>query len=358
MANEAQLEILKRGTAIWNAWRESHPDEKIALDGADLSGVDLEGVNLADACLDGANLSSTCLRNALLVRASLQNTNLSDAELAHANLAHAHLFKANLTFADLEGALLPFANMREANFSAANLAGIRAEDADFRYANLSYASVSKAVLSFSDFRHAILIEADMRGANISSINLENANVSLVKYDQHIFCQVLKETGFNLLKLWKRRFDLILDTTIRCKGNHAAACYGSQRFKLFLQDQDFLEEMMETSWGRFWCFIWWMFADCGRSLLRWAVWSALIAHFFAFIYWILGSTQFSMAYLEFNFPNMLYYSIVTFTTLGFGDISPTTTGAAFIVSLEVISGYVMLGGLISIFSGKLSRRSTW
>jgi uncharacterized protein YjbI with pentapeptide repeats len=357
MANQEQVAILKRGTPTWNAWREAHPDMTIDLESADLSGENLEGANLTDARLSGANLSCSCLKKAQLVRASLQNANMANAEMAHANFAHAHLTKANLAFADLEDALVPFADMREVNLSAANLTGARAEDTDFRHANLSHASLKKAVLSFSDFRHTTLIEADLQGANIASINLEGANVSLVKYDRRIFRALLKETGYRLPALWKRRFDFVLNTTIRCKGNHASACYGSQRFKLFLQDQDFLEEMMESLGGKFWCFLWWVFADCGRSLIRWAIWSILIAHLFAFIYWMMGPTFFSMAHLEFNLLNMLYYSIVTFTTLGFGDISPNTTGAAFVVSIEVISGYIMLGGLISIFSGKLSRRSS-
>jgi hypothetical protein len=55
--------------------------------------------------------------------------------------------------------------------------------------------------------------------------------------------------------------------------------------------------------------------------------------------------------------MFYYSVVTFTTLGFGDIIPKTTTAAFCVTIEVILGYVMLGGLITIFASKLSRRGT-
>jgi len=50
------------------------------------------------------------------------------------------------------------------------------------------------------------------------------------------------------------------------------------------------------------------------------------------------------------------SAVTFTTLGFGDIVPKTEAAAIWVMLEMAIGYVMLGGLISIFSNKLARRS--
>ncbi len=356
MANSEQLQVLGQSVALWNGWREEHPDARIDLELADLSGMNLEGVNFTDAVLNGANLSCACLKRAQMVRATLIGANLANADLEHANLTNADLFRANLAFSNLEQAMLPYARLRKANLSAANLSRVHAEDASFFSADLSYTSLKGAILSFSDFRRASFVEADLEGAKISSINLENANVSLVKYDREIFLKTLKETGYRLPALWNRRFDLILGTTIRCQGNHASACYGSQRFKLFLQDQDYLEEMMSTGWGRFWCFIWWMFADCGRSLVRWASWSVFIALMFGIIYWTMGPSFFAMSNLDFSFPNLLYYSIVTFTTLGFGDISPTTTSAAFVVSLEVTLGYVMLGGLISIFSGKLSRRS--
>ncbi len=54
--------------------------------------------------------------------------------------------------------------------------------------------------------------------------------------------------------------------------------------------------------------------------------------------------------------MAYYSVVTFTTLGFGDVIPTTQVAAYWVMAEVILGYIMLGGLISIFANKVARQS--
>ncbi len=54
----------------------------------------------------------------------------------------------------------------------------------------------------------------------------------------------------------------------------------------------------------------------------------------------------------------YFSVITFTTLGFGDLTPKPEcwqAQAWIMA-EVVLGYVMLGGLISIFANKLARRS--
>jgi hypothetical protein len=109
------------------------------------------------------------------------------------------------------------------------------------------------------------------------------------------------------------------------------------------------------------FIWWLFADCGRSFFRWALWSLGIAIMFALIYYSCYTDyilNFQTIYVSEEFPlfSFIYYSIVTFTTLGFGDIVPRTGWLQFWVMLEVILGYIMLGGLISILANKLARRS--
>jgi hypothetical protein len=123
------------------------------------------------------------------------------------------------------------------------------------------------------------------------------------------------------------------------------------------------------------FLWWLFADYGRSFLRWALWSLGIAFLFGLLYtpcfdilpdwWIdlcnkIGP-QFEQTSKAFSgqppgFWSSLYFSIVTFTTLGFGDIVAANITARILVTIEVILGYIMLGGLISILANKLARRS--
>jgi uncharacterized protein YjbI with pentapeptide repeats len=109
------------------------------------------------------------------------------------------------------------------------------------------------------------------------------------------------------------------------------------------------------------FMWWLSADCGRSFSRWALWSLILAEVFAIIFGICYGCKplsFKSEVISFSWPgiSLLYYSIVTFTTLGFGDIVPEIPKLQIIVMLEVILGYIMLGGLISIFANKLARRS--
>ena len=325
MADKNQIAILSQGVEAWNKWREENPDVLIDL------------------------------KNAKLMHMNLENANLAEADLKKANLSFTNFKNANLAFSNLESAVFSYANFEGANFTAAHLENAYLEDATLIGARFSDANLKNAIMANSDLKNAYLADANLEGTNLSAVNFRNANLSSVVYDQKIMWPLAKAARFNLKKLWNQRDDILLDTTIRCKGVNAATCYGSQQFKLFLQDQDFLEEFLGKKWGRKIFFIWWLLADCGRSLGRWAGWSLLLALLFAFLFWHLGSNSFDTEHLEFNFLNMFYYSVVTFTTLGFGDIIPKTTTAAMCVTIEVILGYVMLGGLITIFASKLSRR---
>ncbi len=142
------------------------------------------------------------------------------------------------------------------------------------------------------------------------------------------------------------------------------------FKRYVADQQFIRAFKEKN--PFWAQVWRWSSDYGRSLGVWALWSLLIALSFSLLYIIPGPSwlpewfqermpQFHQATgtdtgLPLTFWKSFYFSIVTFTTLGFGDVVADNTLARILVTLEVIFGYIMLGGLISIFANKLASRS--
>lgn len=137
-----------------------------------------------------------------------------------------------------------------------------------------------------------------------------------------------------------------------------------RLKRYIDDEQWIESWRKNPKGRWWreplFWLWELMSHCGRSICLWIGWSAVFALVFAFIYRCFGnkSIVFSISKLgeELGFREYLYYSVVTFTTLGFGDIVPRTNWARLVVGVEVVLGYVMLGGLISIFANKFARRS--
>lgn len=94
---------------------------------------------------------------------------------------------------------------------------------------------------------------------------------------------------------------------------------------------------------------------GNSMVRWFVTSIITIAAFGIIFFIddrfsivklvdLGATGYWYDYF--------YYSITTFTTLGYGDIVPHTFLQKVFVSLEVMTGYTMLGMLIMLLGKKV------
>jgi hypothetical protein len=141
------------------------------------------------------------------------------------------------------------------------------------------------------------------------------------------------------------------------------------FKRYVADQQFTRAFNQANpvLARLWRWS----SDYGRSLGLWAFWSLFFAFLFALAYmplptwaptWIQSfAPQFHQSTGTYSgepltFWHCFYFSVVTFTTLGFGDIVADNAAARFFVTLEVIFGYMMLGGLISIFSNKLASRS--
>ena len=135
---------------------------------------------------------------------------------------------------------------------------------------------------------------------------------------------------------------------------ASTCYGNAEFRRFALDEDFIQQFKIKHPGLY--TLWYLLTDCGRSLYRVLVTSVLVILAFAAVYYQLGPGHFNIAYLEWEFFTLFYYSVVTFTSLGYEDIVPASQIAAAVVIVEVITGYLALGILIAILADRIARRS--
>lgn len=301
------------------------------LAGRDLSGADLSGANLRGADLTGANLSGARLFKADLSGASLPSADLTGAELSGANLEGAHLEEANLSRAGLGMACVKGAHCFHATFEDATLTKADLTGADMRRVRMHNARIREAVLRRADFT-----ECDMRGVDLSMSDVKGAR-------------------FNNAELSESRLRMIrnYDGAEWYGVNTSAINFtGAYRVRRHIIDENYIREFRESSRMNLIVYYMWRgTSDCGRSLGRWCGWTLIFACIFAAIYLYVGVDYGD----EMTVIEPLYFSIVTLTTLGYGDVLPGTTAAQAVAICEVVLGYMMLGGLLSIMNNKLSRR---
>jgi hypothetical protein len=180
MANEQQVAILKAGRDRWNAWRQSHPDTRIELVGADLSRARLDGVILDRADLSQCNARATWFVGARFCDADMQNADFRDAHLdravfRHANAAYADFSSASLSESTIGWAVIAGSRFCAANLRAANLAGSYLSGVDLTEANLTDANLSQV-----HFERPKLAGADLSGATLNQTVFSNADLSRVK----------------------------------------------------------------------------------------------------------------------------------------------------------------------------------
>ncbi len=324
---EAHLESLRRGerperASLAGAWLVGAD-----LKGLDLSGYDLSGADLSRADMSGARLMKATLRSATLFETCLDGAELMAADLSEANLERCSAAKAGFGRASLVGASLFSAELDGASFTGADLTDVDARATCFRKARI---------------REAKLDRADLTGAILASVDLCDTTVEGADFhDADLRGAALRNVRGYASANW-------------VGADFRDVCFnGAYLLRRFALDQNFLAEFRAESRGHaalYW--VWWASSDCGRSFVRWALWTMFIAAVFAgaFTFVELDPGAHATALTP------LYYSVVTLTTLGYGDVLPASEAAQILAMTEVILGYVMLGGLLSIFANKMARRA--
>jgi uncharacterized protein YjbI with pentapeptide repeats len=296
------------------------------LSGMDLSGVDFSGSDLTGIKLTGAKLFKAKFKDAILINADLSNCELTGADLTKANLENVNATHVGLGMATLKDVRMFRTNLEGATLTKADLNGADMRCVCLRGARIREADMSRADFTGSDLREADLALCKVAGANFKEVDMRGAHLRGIE-------------GFEKAE-W---------IGVDIRDINFAGAYALRRSVI---DQNYLKEFRERSrFATMLYWLWWITSDCGRSLTRWCFWITLQLLLFAGLFKFVG-----LDYGDHPTPlSPLYYSVVTLTTLGYGDIVPSSSAGQLIAMIEVITGYVMLGGLLSIFSNKMARR---
>jgi len=381
--SQEQYDMLKRCSekkdmTEWNEYRKNNPAVPILLEGADLRGFNLEkgnfdiaqlkGANLTQATLGNATLRNSCLNNTVLEGCNFYKADLSNARLIDAQITMGWLPECNLFGAHLENANLTFANLNKANLSAAIFEGAKCFSANLQEANFFNAILKNAIFRETNLEKANLYSANLQGADFSKSRLEYAcllnaklqgtNFSLAIVDGFsifIDCEIDRYTNFSLVGLDSSRIE---------QGTKQLLNYNIRRMNW----DEWYKAHMLLKWP---AMIFWWISDYGRSTWRIIGNFFFLAVLFATIYYACGAIDY-YKHSDIDYPGIvnslfvgkegpvpdwlvpfraIYFSIVTMTTLGFGDMHANSQSfwGHLLLTIQVLLGYILLAALVTRFA---------
>ena len=282
-------------------WHDVHaekntPDIKIRLEELVKEGYSLEGFALHKAQLSGANL-------------------------AHANLVGARLFQADLRGASLFKANLDGANLNEANLEDTNLLGIHLENA-----RLEHTYWGKFLL-----QEELARNAQKAGKKIEAKQLYSEAEEIARY--------LTNQSEN-----RRQYDM-----------------GGRFYKLERVMQRMQMRPFSSEWV--WSKLIDMLCGYGENAARVIFFSMLVTLTAATFYFLLGlrgsdglivfDSQASFQNNAFRFLECLYFSVITFTTTGYGDFSPIGL-SRLVAVIEAFTGAFSISLFVVVFVRKMTQ----
>ena len=215
-----------------------------------------------------------------------------------------------------------------------NLVGRYNGHTDIRGINLSKEILQNIDLAHIDFFGAYLVDTTFERCNLTDSWLSHSNICGTIFKWATMGDVLID-------------DVEFDTRTKFIGVNLNAIdftLASLLQELAIGQQKI--EHLERRNPYFARFLRWT-CDYGRSFSRFVMCCMGVILIFSLVYYHIPKTINTNDWL-----GCLYFSVVTFTTLGYGDICPISGLGRLIVIAEVSIGYIMLGLLVAIFSKRM------
>ncbi len=265
-------------------------------------------------------------------------------------------------------------SLRGADLSGINLVNKHKKEG-FKLTNsdLYHCNLSKAHLFHIDLSNSSLMKADLCGANINCACLEGVNLLGVKLDgskldnidwdkQITQEQQAKKASDPALRMdyYEQAEEIYrnLRKTTESQGLFELAGYFFQREMIMRRFQ-----LPKRSLKRALSKIVDLFCGYGEEPARVVGFSLITILSFAFLFFFVGitdgessiglSSEQPINHNIRNFFQCLYFSVVTFTTLGYGDLSPLGMARAF-AAIEAFAGSFILALFVVVFVKKMTR----
>lgn len=267
----------------------------------------LEKLNSKDSFAEG-NFTMVDFSRLEFKDVVFRNSNLTGADFSHSILWHSDFEGANLAAVNLAAADISTANFKNTNLFKSNLSSARCWSTDFSYANLTEAELFKADLLNAKLFNSRLWQANISGVKsltkdnfkdknnpVYSVNISEKHCREARDTYIILKQYFLENGRNNDAHWASFREMVMER------------------KCLLQNKDarYLPSLIMG-----------LICGYGEKPNRVVLSSVVIILFYAVVYYLLnaiapsGAVSYQVRFLE-----TIYYSIVTFTTVGYGDFVP-------------------------------------
>lgn len=300
------------------AYRDAAPVSGGRLDGANLRGASLANIEYFAGCsLIGADFTDAIIDHADLTKTDLRRATFRDVDAREASFERANLHDALFIFVDLRGA-----NFRDARLYRAGLTDVRI-DLDTTFGD---GSVYEEEIDGQTPRTAVEKKAD----SARWVYRELQRV----YDENAFPDRVKANYIREMDLRRRRAWRVGDylPAIKLAGSRWIMRYGTSPWRVI-----------------------------ATSLLLILVCAMLfpltggvreVAGDETITYRIDDPTETPERVLLSAFFRSLYFSVVTFATLGYGDIQPVGRWARVLASVESLLGALLLALLVFVLTRSL------
>lgn len=326
--NQEHYELLKKCSESenfeqWNKFVKT-TTTIIRLRGGDFSGWNLKGasfhtpggelMDLHDANFNNSSIQGADFSGAKLFEATFEQASIELSSFSNADLTRARFTEAEITMTNFNQAILNYASFKDAHINASDL-----YEASFYRADLTAARFNGAFLLIPG--RSNLCGTDFREAKLNSgTYFENYQVS-------------NKTDFRTVSFESANFSQGLRQTLRyCNRRHNwNDWYKNKKLPLRTITKFF-----------------WSLSNYGHSPIRVLTSFATLTLLFALIYLVFP--QIITGLKHHDLIKSIYFSIVTMTTLGFGDMHAGDSWVAqILVIFQVLFGYLLLGSLITMLS---------
>lgn len=207
-------------------------------------------------------------------------------------------------------------DLRGIPLNGKDLSGLDLSEIEFFYADFSGGNFTRC-----NFSGSHLSESNLSGAAFDWAKLDNALLDNVKFNRN--------TSFQGVDLHKVNF--ILATLLY------DLALSQQRIQQLEEHHKWFARFLRYS------------SDYGRSFSCYFAWVAVFIVGYACIYFLVDEAK---VHGTRTFLDYLYFSVVTFATVGYGDIVMVNIIGKLVVISEILLGYLMGGLLVAILAKRV------